>query len=198
LARAGQRRGWHDDDDLKLLNQVHGAIVVSAAAVRQADEPLDADAVTGRSRGDLCAVRTADCLPVLFCSREGDEVAAAHAGWRGLAAGILENTIAAMSSPPAYLIAWLGPAISQANFEVGNEVRDVFIAQDPGAAACFEQNARGRWQADLYGLARQRLARSGLKAVFGGQWCTFAEADRFHSYRRDPDCGRMVSFVLLK
>jgi YfiH family protein len=153
---------------------------------------------TGRSRGDLCAVRTADCLPVLFCSREGDEVAAAHAGWRGLAAGILENTIAAMSSPPAYLIAWLGPAISQANFEVGNEVRDVFIAQDPGAAACFEQNARGRWQADLYGLARQRLARSGLKAVFGGQWCTFAEADRFHSYRRDPDCGRMVSFVLLK
>jgi YfiH family protein len=168
--------------DLKLLNQVHGANVVS----------------TGRSRGDLCAVRTADCLPVLFCSREGDEVAAAHAGWRGLAAGILENTIAAMSSPPAYLIAWLGPAISQANFEVGNEVRDVFIAQDPGAAACFEQNARGRWQADLYGLARQRLARSGLKAVFGGQWCTFAEADRFHSYRRDPDCGRMVSFVLLK
>lgn len=184
--------------DLKLLNQVHGAIVVSAAVVRQADEPLDADAVTGRSRGDLCAVRTADCLPVLFCSREGDEVAAAHAGWRGLAAGILENTIAAMSSPPAYLIAWLGPAISQANFEVGNEVRDVFIAQNPGAAACFEQNARGRWQADLYGLARQRLARSGLKAVFGGQWCTFAEADRFHSYRRDPDCGRMVSFVLLK
>jgi len=177
---------------------VHGAIVVSAPAVRQADEPLDADAVTGRSRGDLCAVRTADCLPVLFCSREGDEVAAAHAGWRGLAAGILENTIAAMSSPPAHLTAWLGPAISQANFEVGNEVRDVFIAQNPGAAACFEQNARGRWQADLYGLARQRLARSGLKAVFGGQWCTFAEADRFHSYRRDPDCGRMVSFVLLK
>lgn len=184
--------------DLKLLNQVHGAVVVSAKAVRQAAKPLDADAVTGRSRGDLCAVRTADCLPVLFCSREGDEVAAAHAGWRGLAAGILENTVAAMSVPPPSLMAWLGPAISQANFEVGNEVRDVFIAQEAGAAACFERNARGRWQADLYGLARRRLARCGVKAVFGGQWCTFADEDRFHSYRRDPDCGRMVSFILLK
>jgi YfiH family protein len=184
--------------DLKLLNQVHGATVASAEAVRQADEPLDADAVIGRSRGDLCAVRTADCLPVLFCSREGGEVAAAHAGWRGLAAGILENTIAAMSTPSPHLMAWLGPAISQANFEVGDEVRDVFIEQEAGAAAWFERNARGRWQADLYGLARQRLARCGLKAVYGGQWCTFADAERFHSYRRDPDCGRMVSFVLLK
>jgi YfiH family protein len=183
---------------LKLLNQVHGTTVVSAAAVRQAEEPLDADAVTGRSRGDLCAVRTADCLPVLFCSSDGTEVAAAHAGWRGLAAGVLENTIAAMSVPPMQLMAWLGPAISQANFEVGSEVRDVFVAHDPRAAKCFEQNERGRWHADLYGLARQRLAGCDLRAVYGGQWCTFADADRFHSYRRDPECGRMVSFVLLK
>jgi YfiH family protein len=184
--------------DLKLLNQVHGADVVSAEAVRQAGEVLDADAVTGRSRGDLCAVRTADCLPVLFCSREGDAVAAAHAGWRGLAAGILENTIAAMSTPPPHLMAWLGPAISQANFEVGSEVRDVFVAQEPGAAACFERNARGRWQADLYGLARQRIAKCGVDAIYGGNWCTFTDVDRLHSYRRDPDCGRMVSFILLK
>jgi len=183
--------------DLKLLNQVHGATVVSAEAVRQADRPLDADAVTGR-RGDVCAVRTADCLPVLFCSRDADEIAAAHAGWRGLAAGVLENTVAAMSAAPAHLMAWLGPAISQANFEVGSEVRDVFVAHDPRAAEFFEQNERGRWQADLYGLARQRLARCGLEAVYGGQWCTFADADRFHSYRRNPECGRMVSYIHLK
>jgi YfiH family protein len=184
--------------DLKLLNQVHGAIVVSAEAVRQAEKPLDADAVTGRRSGDLCAVRTADCLPVLFCSQDGNEIAAAHAGWRGLAAGVLENTIAAMSVAPARLMAWLGPAISQKNFEVGSEVRDAFIAHDPRAVAYFEQNERGRWQADLYGLARQRLATCGLQAVYGGQWCTFADADRFHSYRRDPECGRMVSYIHLK
>ena len=184
--------------DLKLLNQVHGAVVVSAEAVRQAAKPLDADAVTGRCSGDLCAVRTADCLPVLFCSRDADEIAAAHAGWRGLAAGVLENTIAAMSASPTQLMAWLGPAISQANFEVGSEVRDVFVAHDPRAAECFAQNERGRWQADLYGLARQRLAECGLKAIHGGQWCTFADADRFHSYRRDPECGRMLSYILLK
>jgi len=184
--------------ELKLLNQVHGAVVVSAKAVRQAEKPLDADAVTGRRRGDLCAVRTADCLPVLFCARDADEIAAAHAGWRGLAAGVLENTIAAMRVRPTQLMAWLGPAISQEYFEVGREVRDAFLAHDPRAAECFKQNERGRWQADLYGLARQRLASCGLKSVYGGQWCTFADADRFHSYRRDPECGRMVSFVLLK
>ena len=184
--------------DLKLLNQVHGAVVVSAETVRQAEKPLDADAVTGQRSGDLCAVRTADCLPVLFCSRDAAEIAAAHAGWRGLAAGVLENTVAAMSVPPTQLMAWLGPAISQENFEVGSEVRDVFVAHDPRAAECFQQNERGRWQADLYGLARQRLARCGLEAVYGGHWCTFADADRFQSYRRDPECGRMVSFVHLK
>lgn len=184
--------------DLKLLNQVHGAVVVSAETVRQAEKPLDADAVTGQRSGDLCAVRTADCLPVLFCSRDAAEIAAAHAGWRGLAAGVLENTVAAMSVPPTQLMAWLGPAISQKNFEVGSEVRDAFIAHDPRAAACFERNERGRWQADLYGLARQRLATCGLQAVYGGQWCTFADADRFHSYRRNPECGRMVSYIHLK
>ena len=185
-------------DNLRFLNQVHGTTVVSAKAVRQAEQALDADAVTGWNRGDLCAVRTADCLPVLFCSRDGDEVAAAHAGWRGLAAGVLENTVAAMRATPQQLVAWLGPAISQPNFEVGSEVRDAFVAQDLRAAACFAQNSRDRWQADLYGLARQRLVKCGLEAIYGGHWCTYADVDRFHSYRRNPDCGRMVSFVLLK
>jgi len=143
-------------------------------------------------------VRTADCLPVLFCSADGTEVAAAHAGWRGLAAGVLENTVAAMRSDVSNLLAWMGPAISQPNFEVGGEVRDAFLAHSVAAEACFEANARGRWQADLYGLARQRLAASGVKAIYGGGWCTFADSERFYSYRRNQETGRMVSFVALK
>lgn len=184
-------------DRLVLLNQVHGDRVVRVEAVRASPTPVDADAVTGGRPGDVCAVRTADCLPVLFCSKGGDEIAAAHAGWRGLSAGILENTVAALQTAPGELLAWLGPAISQANFEVGDEVREAFLAQDPGAAGCFEANTRGRWQADLYALARRRLRAVGVRAIFGGGWCTYAEPARFHSYRRDADCGRMVSFILL-
>ena len=184
--------------DLQYLNQVHGAVVVAASAIRDADEPLDADAITGQESGDFCAVRTADCLPVLFCSIDGTRVAAAHAGWRGLAAGVLENTISAMGSGASDLLAWLGPAISQTNFEVGGEVRDAFLQHDADAAACFEPNARGHWQADLYGLARRRLATAGVEAVHGGGWCTFADPERFYSYRRGQDTGRMVSFVALK
>ena len=180
------------------LNQVHGPRVVHVDDLRNTSTPVDADAVTGGKPGDVCAVRTADCLPVLFCARDGSEVAAAHAGWRGLAAGVLENTVASLGAEPANLLAWLGPAISQPNFEVGEEVRKAFEDVDPAAADCFQPNARGRWQADLYGLARQRLASCGISAVFGGGWCTFGDAQRFHSYRRDPDCGRMVSFIGLK
>jgi len=143
-------------------------------------------------------VRTADCLPVLFCSTDGTRVAAAHAGWRGLAAGVLENTISAMGSGVGDLLVWLGPAISQPNFEVGGEVRDAFLQNDADAAVYFEPNARGRWQADLYGLARRRLAAAGVEAVYGGGWCTFADSARFYSYRRGQDTGRMVSFVALK
>ena len=182
---------------LVLLNQVHGDRVVRVADLRASVTPVDADAVTGGQPGDVCAVRTADCLPVLFCSRRGNEIAAAHAGWRGLSAGVLENTVAALQSAPGDLLAWLGPAISQANFEVGSEVRDAFLARDPGAADCFEANARGRWQADLYALARRRLHAAGVRVISGGGWCTYAEPARFHSYRRDPDCGRMVSFITL-
>ena len=193
--------GTRDDalpDGIRWLNQVHGARVVPIADVRAAETPPDADAVTGNSAGDVCAVRTADCVPVLFCARDGSEVAAAHAGWRGLVAGVLENTVAALDAAPAELLAWLGPAISQPNFEVGEEVRQAFLGDDAGAAACFAPNARGRWQADLYALAARRLAGCGVTAVYGARWCTFADPRRFHSYRRDPDCGRMVSFAGLK
>jgi YfiH family protein len=183
---------------IALLNQVHGARVVTIDAVHAAPGPLDADAVTGFAAGHVCAVRTADCLLVLFCARDGSEIAAAHAGWRGLAAGVLENTVAALRTGPAELLAWFGPAISQPNFEVGNEVREAFVAQDPGAAEHFVPNERGRWQADLYGLGRRRLAAAGVTRFFGGEWCTYADTARFHSYRRDPGCGRMVSFIALK
>jgi YfiH family protein len=183
---------------IRYLNQVHGASVVPVVSIRESDEPVDADAVFGRERGDCCAVRTADCLPVLFCAKDGRAAGAAHAGWRGLAAGVLENTVAAMGVPEADLLVWMGPAISQPNFEVGEEVRDAFLKEDPAASGLFIPNARGRWQADLYGLARRRLSALGIAAIYGGRWCTFADAERFYSYRRAADSGRMVSFVLLK
>ena len=185
-------------DGIARLNQVHGSRVVSIDEARAAAEPQDADAVTGFAVGHVCAIRTADCLPVLFCARDGSEIAAAHAGWRGLAAGVLENTVMALGSRPTELLAWFGPAISQANFEVGDEVREAFMAQDPGAAQCFAANERGRWQADLYALARRRLVTAGVTDIYGGDWCTYADAARFYSYRRDPGCGRMVSFIALK
>ncbi|MBT8447237.1 MAG: peptidoglycan editing factor PgeF [Gammaproteobacteria bacterium] len=177
------------------LKQVHGAEVVIAADYAT---PPEADACVGRLPGDVCAVRTADCLPVLFCSSDGTKIAAAHAGWRGLAAGILEATVAGMAHDPIDLIAWLGPAISQAAFEVGNEVKAAFVQKDPGDARCFEPNDRGRWQADLYELARRRLSASGVSGIYGGGFCTYADTERFFSYRREPDCGRMISFIARK
>jgi len=174
------------------LNQVHGADVV---AVGHYDSPPDADASVGRKVGDVCVVRTADCLPLLFCATDGTEIATAHAGWRGLAAGVLEATVANMAHAPRDLLVWMGPAISQSAFEVGGEVRDAFTAQDPGAASCFVANSRGRWQADLYELASRRLSALGVSARYGGGYCTFTDTERFFSYRRNPDCGRMISFV---
>lgn len=174
------------------LNQVHGAEVVG---VDDYAEPPAADASVGHRPGDVCVVRTADCLPVLFCSSDGTEIAAAHAGWRGLAAGILDATVARMAHPASDLMAWLGPAISQPAFEVGDEVRHAFVAADPGAAECFLPNPRGRWQADLYALARRRLTAVGIGAFYGGGFCTFSDEERFYSYRRNAETGRMVSFV---
>ncbi len=183
--------------DLQFLNQVHGATVVTIEQVRRASSPIDADAVTGRAPGDCCAVRTADCLPILICARDGSEIAAAHGGWRGVEAGVIEATVAALDAASSELLAWLGPAISQRHFEVGEEVREAFLARDPDAAACFEPNARGRWQADLYGLARRRLHACGIRAIYGGRWCTYRESELFYSYRRDADTARMVSFIQL-
>ncbi|MEJ2297954.1 MAG: peptidoglycan editing factor PgeF [Woeseiaceae bacterium] len=185
-------------DGIRYLKQVHGAAVTTAADVGAAEAAIEADAVVGREPGDVCAICTADCLPVLFCARDGSAIGAAHAGWRGLAAGVLENTVAAMAAPAADLLAWIGPGISQPNFEVGDEVRAAFIAADAAAEPHFQPNSRGRWQADLYAIARQRLAMAGIAAVYGAKWCTYGEPQRFYSYRRDPGCGRLVSFILLK
>jgi YfiH family protein len=140
-------------------------------------------------------VQVADCLPVLFAVRDGSAVAAAHAGWRGLAAGVLEATVRALAVEPREVIAWLGPAIGQAHFEVREEVRRAFLAHDPDAASAFAANDRGRWQCDLAGLARRRLAARGVTAVFGGTWCTYTDTSRFFSYRRDGRCGRMAALV---
>lgn len=177
------------------LDQVHGADVIPA---NEYDPAPQADASVAHEPGIVCLVKTADCLPVLFCAADGSEIAAAHAGWRGLVRGILDNTVAAMQTAPGSLLAWMGPAISQPNFEVGDDVRDAFLATDPGCGACFEVNARGRWQADLFGLARRRLAAAGLGQVYGGGLCTFADPERFFSWRRDGSTGRLISFVALK
>lgn len=144
-------------------------------------------------------------MPVLFAARDGSGVAAAHAGWRGLAAGVLEATVRKLGIPPGHLLAWLGPAIGQANFEVGDDVRTAFMAGDAESAAAFEANARGRWQCDLYALARRRLTALGVNAIFGGDddhgdggWCTYADAARFFSFRRDGQCGRMAALIWLE
>ncbi len=177
------------------LRQVHGADVVTAGPF---DTPPEADGSTNGAAGHFCVVRSADCLPVLMCSTDGSVFGAAHAGWRGLAAGIIENTIARLAVKPGDLQVWLGPAISQPSFEVGAEVREAFMDHDARASACFDANARGRWQADLYGLARQRLVAAGVSRVFGGGFCTYLDIEQFDSYRRDPECGRAVSFVGVK
>ena len=174
------------------LAQVHGTTVVRAEAMTAGRE---ADVVVTARMDTVCAVLTADCLPVLFTSDTGEEVAAAHAGWRGLCDGVLEATLSVMSTPPGRLMAWMGPAISQAAFEVGDEVRDAFLDADPAAAGFFERNPAGRWQADLYGLAGLRLRKAGLTRIYGGGRCTFRESDQFFSYRRDNPCGRMATFI---
>lgn len=177
------------------LNQVHGTAVVDVA--EYAGVP-DADAAVSRVPGKVCAVMTADCLPVLLCDRAGTVIAAAHAGWRGLVDGVIEATVQKMAVPPSEVLAWLGPAIGPQAFEVGDEVRAAFMAVDPAADAAFRPGARpGKWLADIYLLARQRLARLGVTAVYGGDACTVTEKDRFFSYRRDGRTGRMASLIWL-
>ncbi|HKU16693.1 MAG TPA: peptidoglycan editing factor PgeF [Steroidobacteraceae bacterium] len=177
------------------LNQVHGTAV--AEAVPHVSPPT-ADAAFSRSKGQVCVVQTADCLPVLFCDRDGTCVAAAHAGWRGLAGGVLDTALGAMRVAPDRVLAWLGPAIEQEAFEVGPEVREQFIARSADNDQAFKANERGRWQADLYDLARRELARLGVAQVFGGGFRCYADRDRFFSYRRDGKTGRMATMVWMK
>ena len=177
------------------LEQVHGVEVVVLGAP---DLPPTGDASVARGAGCVCAIRVADCMPVLFAARDGSVVAAAHAGWRGLAGGVLEATVRRLGVPASQLIAWMGPAIGPAHFEVGEEVRAAFTATDVDAASAFAANARGRWQCDLYALARRRLAGIGISGIYGGGWCTFAEADRFFSYRRSGQCGRMAALIWIE
>ncbi len=174
------------------LRQVHGTrVVLGDAALTQPE----ADAIVAREVGVVCAVLTADCLPVVLTTEDGSEVAAAHVGWRGLCAGILEETVATFKVPPEQILVWLGPAISKLAFEVGAEVREQFVNKGEAAADFFSENGRGRWQADLYGLATLRLENCGVTRVFGGGCCTYTEQDRFFSYRRDGRCGRMATYI---
>jgi YfiH family protein len=175
------------------LSQVHGTAVADLDSDPQG--VITADAAVARTDGRVCVVMVADCLPVLFASQDGQRIAAAHAGWRGLAAGVLEQTVAAMGVRGDVLTAWLGPAISKEHFEVGEEVRAAFVDADTGAAAAFARNAGGKWQADLAGLARRRLTTLGVTDVSGGQWCTFADRKRFFSHRRDGKGGRMAALI---
>ena len=174
------------------LQQVHGNTVVEAPA---AISGTVADAAVARVPGVVIAVLTADCLPVLLCDRQGTAVGVAHAGWRGLAGGVIERTVARMQIDPEHLMAYLGPAIGARAYEVGEEVREAFVAADRQACKAFVERAPGKYLADLYLLARQRLAKTGIMQVHGGDCCTFTEAGRFFSYRRDGPTGRMASLI---
>lgn len=176
------------------LRQVHGTRCIDAAAATPGSE---ADAAYACRTGIVCAVLTADCLPILLCDHDGTRVAAIHAGWRGLAAGIIEETVATLGVPAASLLAWLGPAIGPGRFEVGAEVRTRFLASDAGAAEAFVPAGDGKWRADLYRLATRRLTALGVCRPAGGDFCTAGDAERFFSYRRDGVTGRMASLIWL-
>ncbi|MEK6210367.1 MAG: peptidoglycan editing factor PgeF [Pseudomonadota bacterium] len=178
----------------KWLLQVHGARVVDADRLQQ---PVEADAAVARNPGSVCTVMVADCLPVLLTDRTGSVVAAAHAGWRGLAAGVLENTVRAMGTAPDELLAYLGPAIGPSAFEVGADVRDAFLARNADAASAFVAHKPGKWLADLFALARQRLRASGVTQIYGGGLCTYSDPRRFFSHRRDKVTGRMAALIWL-
>jgi YfiH family protein len=187
-------------DMLSLLNeplwlkQVHGTTVLDASDI--ASDCADAR-VTDLPQ-QPCIIMTADCLPVLFSSHDGKRIGAAHAGWRGLVSGVLEATVKHMKIEPGDLLAWIGPAIGRDAFEVGDEVRDAFVQQDSQSATAFTANARGRWQADLVEIARQRLRAAGVSNIYGGRWCTYSNPELFFSHRRDgheQPTGRMATLI---
>jgi len=177
------------------LSQVHGTTVIDAARPGITSENPQADAALTGEPGIVCAVLTADCLSLLFCDRQGTHVAAAHAGWRGLADGIIERTFEALGVPATELLVWMGPAIGAEVFEVGAEVRERFIRHDPASRQAFVPADQGRYLADITLLARQRLQGLGVDAIYGGQWCTYTQPQAFYSYRRDGVTGRMASLI---
>lgn len=177
------------------LQQVHGTAVADADS---AGCLIQADACVARQRGSVCVVMTADCLPILLCDQDGTVVGAAHAGWKGLAAGVIEATVQAMGVEPHKLLVWFGPAISQRAFEIGEEVRATFIAHHAQAAEAFLPAADGKWLADIYLLARQRLHAMGVTRIYGGEHCSYNEPESFFSYRRDGVTGRMGTFIWLE
>jgi polyphenol oxidase len=179
------------------LEQVHGVTVLDFDLELDPKRVAPADAAVTSRAGVVCCVLTADCLPVLFCDRGGRRAGVAHAGWRGLLNGVLSATVAALRVRPSELMAWLGPAIGAAAYEVGADVRDAYLARDPAAERFFAPNPRGRWQADLYGLARTSLQAAGVTAIAGGGFCTFTESERFFSHRREAPCGRMATLIWL-
>lgn len=178
------------------LQQVHGTTILQLSEWQ--GEPVAADASLSQQIGEVCLVMTADCLPVLFCCPETRQVAAAHAGWRGLCDGILEKTLAHFRNPSSVMV-WLGPCIGPSAFEVGEEVRQQFLANNSGAEAAFVRSANpNKWLANLTELARQRLQHAGAQAIFGGDFCTFSDKERFFSYRRDGQTGRMATYITMR
>ncbi len=179
------------------LQQVHGTVLVNAAQAGQSDQPLPADGCWANQPGLVCAVLTADCLPLLLCDRQGTTVAAVHAGWRGLYAGIIGQAVAQMAVAAEQLMVWLGPAISQRHYQVEAEFRQRFVAQSEANAPAFTQAANGL-HADLYELARIQLRALGVPAIYGGNHCSYAEHEDFYSYRRDQQTGRQASMIWLQ
>jgi hypothetical protein len=173
------------------LDQVHGCRVLDL----DRGQTGSADGAVTSRPGQVLVVMTADCLPVLLATKDGRRIGVAHAGWRGLASGVLDAVIEAFGCPPTELCVWLGPAISLDAFEVGDEVRAAFVATDSGAERAFDRNTRGRWQADLHALGRRALLRLGVGDVFGAPCCTFGDTGRFFSHRREAPCGRMASLI---
>ncbi|HYC35253.1 MAG TPA: peptidoglycan editing factor PgeF [Usitatibacter sp.] len=187
----------HLPSDPVYLRQLHGTDVARLDRLASRDD-VTADAAATMNRGQVAGVLTADCMPLLMADREGTRVAAVHAGWRGMAAGVIERAVEAMEIEPAALVAWMGPTIGPDAFEVGAEVREAFVSRDPLAAGAFKAHTPGKFMADLYALAALRLAAAGVGEVHGGGFCTFHEADRFFSYRREPKSGRMGAFVWIE
>lgn len=180
------------------MAQVHGSDVARLDDLGE-DDVATADAAVCSTAGVVACVLTADCMPLLLADAQGGRVAVAHAGWRGMSAGVVENAVRAMGIEPARVLAWLGPTIGPEAFEVGSEVREAFVRDDPEACAAFRAHrGEGKSMADLYALARRRLARAGVEHVFGGGFCTYREQGRFFSYRREPRSGRMGAFIWME